>query len=148
MKLILLFSIFLIAASFSIQNVNFNPTGTYKFKGKTKKRNGETYGYYGKIQVKQINERQIVMNFFICKGAPSYNSGSFIDTLNYGSNKAVYQTKEFDPSCKITFDFSKKGVEVVQESEDYNFGCGFGHAVFADGFFKKISKDESEMIDP
>jgi hypothetical protein len=44
-----------------------------------------------------------------------------------------------DTSCKITFDFGKKGVLVNEETEDFNSGCGFGHAVVADGFYKKTS---------
>ena len=50
------------------------------------------------------------MTFVINKGAPSYNSGSFIDILKIENRIAVYKTPEFDRSCIITFVFDKAGV--------------------------------------
>lgn len=79
------------------------------------------------------------MTFGVSKGAPSYNSGSFVDTLDYQNNKAIYTDPELDTTCKITFEFSTKGVVVKEETADFNSGCGFGHAVVADGFYQKIS---------
>ncbi len=116
-----------------------NPTGTYKLGNHNPSR--ETEGYFGEIQVKRISESQIVMTFMINKGAPSYNSGSFIDTLEYNNNIATFKTPEYDPSCNIKFRFEKNGVSVNQESDNYRFGCGFGNAVVAKGYFRKVSSD-------
>ncbi len=88
------------------------------------------------------------MTFMICIGAPSYNSGSFVDTLDYYNNSVIYTAQDIDPSCQIRFDFSEKGIVVKEKTDDFNSGCGFGHAVVADGFFKKISNSEPILKEP
>ncbi len=88
------------------------------------------------------------MTFEVNKGAPSYNSGSFVDTLIYKNNKAIYTASEFDTTCKITFDFDKNGVSVKEETSDYNSGCGFGHGVVADGFYKRMSGKTPILTEP
>jgi hypothetical protein len=116
-----------------------NPTGVYKFCGKTFRRNGETYGYFGDVKVLFLHTEKILVNFFICKGAPSYNSGSFIDTLSYKNNIAVYTgDTSIDRSCKLTFYFTAVGINVNLQSDNPNFACGFGHAVDAQGYYRKI----------
>ncbi len=65
----------------------------------------------------------------------------------YENYKAIYKLEE-DLSCKITFEFSEKGIKVTQESDDYNSGCSFGHAVKADGFFNKVSSEIPILKDP
>lgn len=134
--------------SLTFQDKYIDPTGTYGLNSETKKDGDDIYIYFGQIQVKRLNEKQIVMTFMVSKGAPSYNSGSFVDTLDYHVNKAIYVDPELDPSCKITFDFTEKGVTVKEKTDNYNFGCGFGHAVVADGFFNKTSPDEPELRHP
>jgi hypothetical protein len=128
---------------------NFDPTGTYEYKGKSIKVEGAVVGpYVGKIQVKRISNNKIVMNFFICKGAPSYILGSFIDTLLFTNNISIYKPSESDSTCKITFNFDKHGVKVKETTADFNSGCGFGHAVVANGYFKKTSSKQPKFIDP
>lgn len=122
------------------------PTGTYKLNEKTIKRDGDIYGYFGEIRVKRLDSSKIAMSFYVCKGAPSYNSGSFIDTLDYIKGKAVY-IPEDDSTCKITFHFKKQGIDVTQSQANLNVGCGFGHAVFADGYYKKVSKKTPEIVE-
>lgn len=124
-----------------------NPAGYYSLDSKTKVENGETYGYFGTIKVKLIDSSKIFVDFYVCKGAPSYNSGSFEDTLIYKNGIAVHTTTD-DASCVITFNFnSPDGVTVEEKTRDFNNGCGFGHAVVANGFYKKITggtiKDKS-----
>lgn len=115
-----------------------NPTGFYELKGKQK--GNETYGYFGSIKVKLITESRIVINFYICKGYMSYNSGSFYDTLIYKNNRAVYKAPEYDSTCHIEIVFTPKGVNIDENTANFNSGCGFGHAVVAKAFFKRISK--------
>lgn len=54
---------------------------------------------------------------------------------------------EIDSTCRIQFTFTSKGVTVIEQTADFNFGCGFGHAVVADGFFKKVSGEQPEFTD-
>ena len=125
-----------------------DPTGTYKLVSETEIREGNTYGYFGDIQVKQIEPEKIVMTFFVCRGAPSYNMGAFVDTMDYKYNKAVYTCDKIDSSCVINYYFSKKGVKVVEISEDSALECGFGQAVRPSGFFKVISRKSPILKDP
>ena len=134
--------------SYSVQTFYIDPTGTYQLDSKTKKKNGDVYGYYGLIQVKKISLDKIVMTFEVNKGAPSYNSGSFVDTLSYKDNISIYSDIESDSTCKITFEFDKNGVTVKEETADYNSGCGFGHSVVANGFYKKSSDKTPILTEP
>ena len=148
MKQILTMTLVILLTSFIVQTNYIEPTGTYQLDSKSEKRNGDIYGYSGQIQVKKLSSDKIAMTFEVNKGAPSYNSGSFVDTLIYKDNKAIYIDVESDSTCKITFDFGKKGVNVKEETADYNSGCGFGHAVVADGFYKRTSNKTPILTEP
>jgi hypothetical protein len=124
-----------------------NPTGSYKLDSRTTVKNGDTYGYFGDIDVKLLNNSRIAISFFVCIGAPSYNMGTFVDTLTYKNNVAIHTTPEDDTTCRIKFSFSKKGITVEQHQADPNFGCAFGHAVFADGFYRKTSSKVPVIAD-
>jgi hypothetical protein len=116
-----------------------DPSGYYSLESKTTVQNGDTYGYFGNIKVKQVDSNRIFVEFYVCKGAPSYNSGSFEDTLLYKNGIAVRTTSD-DASCVITFNFNTTGgVTVEEKTKDINGGCGFGHAVVANGFYKRIT---------
>jgi len=113
-------------------------TGFYSLTNKTVTKNGDIYGYFGEICIKQLNSSRIVVKLSICKGAPSYNSGTLTDTLTFYKNKATYTTIE-DATCKIIFTFYQKGIKLEQFAENPNFACGFGHGVDAYGFYKRKS---------
>jgi len=138
-NILALFGLWICFVAMTHQNNYINPTGTYKLDSKTTKKGKDVYGYTGEIKVKMLTKNKIVMSFIVCKGAPSYNSGSFLDTLDYKDNRSIYTDLENDSSCMMTFKFTDKGVIVDEKTDDYNFGCGFGHAVVADGYFKKTS---------
>src|SRR5688572_12818040 len=109
-----------------------NPNGLFEYDGKTYKKNGETFGYFGTIKVFLLDTNKILVSFYICKGAPSYNSGSFVDTLNYSNNQAACRgDTTVDLTCKLTFYFTSKGISAELFSDNPNFACGFGHAVDA-----------------
>ncbi len=136
---IILFATVLSIITFG-QKLNYvDPTGIYKLDSKTTKKNGETYGYFGDMKVIVVDSARILINFYVCKGAPSYNSGSFIDTLKYLGNVALYYGDTIsDSTCKMTMAFNNAGVDVDLKSENPNFACGFGHAVDSQGYYKKI----------
>ena len=96
------------------------------------------YGYFGNIKVKEIGNSKIVLHLFVCKGAPSYNSGSAFDTLEIKNNVAIYTTED-DSTCRLVLTFYKRGIMLEQFAEDINFACGFGHAVDAYGFYRRTS---------
>jgi uncharacterized protein YecT (DUF1311 family) len=127
------------ALNYSADKYKVNPTGLYSLDNKTTIKNDDTYGYFGDIAVKAISQNKVVVRLYVCKGAPSYNSGTLADTLEIKNNKAIYTNAEFDSTCKIIFSFFRQGIKVEEFTDNYNSGCGFGHAVVADGFFKKKS---------
>jgi hypothetical protein len=90
-KLLLSLFFIIVLTSFNTQIFYVEPTGTYKFNGIYKKKDDDVYGYSGEIQVKKINSEKIIMSFEVNKGAPSYNSGSFIDTLIYKENRVIWR---------------------------------------------------------
>jgi hypothetical protein len=104
-----------------------------------KNKNDVTYGYIVDILIRPILNNKVEVKLYICKGYPNYNSGTIIDTLTIINNKAIYKNSEVDSSCLITFLFFKRGIKVVEISNNYNSGCGFGYAVIADGFYTKKS---------
>ncbi len=149
MKIFLYFFSFIILISGTVKgqsnNLTYiNPIGYYSLDNKTKDTADETYGYFGSLKVKLIDSSRIFVDLYVCKGAPSYNSGSFEDTLLYKSGIAAHTTTD-DASCVITFNFnSPGGVMVDEKTKDFNDGCGFGHAVVATGFYKKITDEISK----
>jgi len=142
--LILVSIIFL--TSFTLHSIYIEPTGTYQLVDTTKNEDGLTYGYLGYIQVKKIAINKIVMTFEDVK-APNYNSGSFVDTLDYKNNIAVYTTPH-DSTCAITFEFDEDGVTVKEKAADYNSGCAFGQGIDASGYYEITSKKTPILIQP
>ena len=133
----------LLTDSAKAQTNNFvNPSGLFEYDGKTLKKDGEIYGYFGTIKVLQLDSNKILVSFYVCKGAPSYNSGSFIDTLEFSNNQAIYRGDTTAPelTCKLTFHFTPKGINAEVFSENPNWACGFGHAVDAQGFYKRVKR--------
>ncbi len=114
-----------------------DPTGTYELV-EYNNRTGKDLHILGEIRVKRVAPNRIKMAFEITMPAPAYNQGYFRKDLKYRSNRAVY-TDDYDKSCRITFAFSKNTVAVDEKTADFNNGCGFGHAVVAEGTFKKTS---------
>jgi hypothetical protein len=107
--------------------------GTYCFGTNIEK------GSVGTIFIYPEADSTILFYIYINRGAPSYNMGSL-----YGRLKIVNDTGTFfnkfdfsDNGCKLTFKFSKRSLTII--TDDNHYECGFGHAVFADGYFKQIS---------
>ena len=122
--------------SYSPHKYKVDVTGIYKLDNETAVKNGDTYGYWGTIKVKKISPSKIVLKLFVCKGAPSYNSGVAMDTLIIKDNKAVFTTED-DPSCKLIFTFYRRGIKIEEFTDNINFACGFGHGVVVNGFYKR-----------
>ena len=131
----------------SKNSISLNPTGSYKLDLKTIEKKGETYGYFGDIKIKLLDQSKIAITLFVCKGAPGYHSGALWDTIEYKNNIAVY-IPENDSTCKITFTFKRSGITVIQYQSNLNNGCGFGQGVFADGYYRKVSAKIPIIKDP
>ena len=145
----LIFLIIVILFSSCNNNGNYiNPTGSYELDGKSYVKDGDTYGRFGEIQIKKLSDDKVVITFYVCNGAPSYNSGSFVDTLEYKNNKVIFTEPIYDPGCEIRFTFSDSGIVAVEKTENFSFGCGFGHSAYADGFYRRISSEDPVLKYP
>ena len=142
------FSIFIyMQAGCSQSDRYIEPTGTYTLNPEVDREKLPINSYFGDIQVLALDKDKIAVTFFISKGAPSYNMGTFIDTLRYKNNHALFKST-VDSTCSIKLDFREKGIQVNQEAENINAACGFGHAVVAKGLFVKQSAEEPKLAHP
>src|SRR3982074_1538712 len=97
-----------------------DPTGTYILKGQTEK--NKIIGHSGEIRVKLLGKDRVAICFYINKGFPGYESGSFVDTLTYTEdNEAVY-TPLADQSCSFLFYFKPYSAETMQVYDNHGAG--------------------------
>ena len=112
-----------------------NVTGTYVFGDQEGTEGG------GYLVVKQLEGDQIKFELDLNRGAPNFNSGTATGTLDLKGNRAEFTTTEYDMSgktCLISFVFQGDEV-VVDQEQGSDMACGFGHAVYAHGTYKKIN---------
>jgi hypothetical protein len=138
------FALIVSALSFGQRNTIRDPTGIYQYAGRAIVENGEAYGYAGRIKVLLIEPEKIIVNLYVNKGAPSYNSGQIIDTLLYQNDMAVWLDSTMS-TCKLVFHFSRRKLFVEMFADDPNFACGFGHAVNAQGNYLKMKQKKPTM---
>jgi len=121
-----------------------DPTGTYVLMGTIKK--NRITGHSGEIRVQLLDSQRIALCFYINKGYPGYESGSFIDTLAYVDSSSRYSPTA-DPSCAILFNFHRRGVEIMELYADPLSGCGFPKGVLISAVFDKTSADRPIIQD-
>jgi len=115
-----------------------DPTGTYVLKGETRK--NRIIGHSGEIRIKLLDSHTVAMSLYISKGYPGYESGSFVDTLRYDNNRAVYQPGG-DNTCSVSFWFDEMAVSTEQYFTDPRSGCGFARGIMVSASFEKRSSD-------
>ncbi|HMH20932.1 MAG TPA: hypothetical protein VK563_04110 [Puia sp.] len=116
-----------------------DPTGTYILKGQTEK--NKTIGHSGEIRVKLLDKDRVAICFYINKGYPGYESGSFMDTLTYNEDNEVVYAPRADQSCSFLFYFSAYAAETMQVYDNPGAGCGFAPGVMASARFSKYSSE-------
>ncbi|MDB5012477.1 MAG: hypothetical protein JWQ25_679 [Daejeonella sp.] len=117
------------------------PTGFYKLENKPAEKGGDTSRYEGSILVKQITKSKVAITFIVKNRTNGDRSRSFMDTLDYKDDMATYRNNDSEQSCRITMRFSPKGVRVIEQTGNSSSGCGYGHEMVTDGFFKKVSSE-------
>lgn len=138
---------YLLTSTKSYSQKQINPEGYYYLVSNNHKDKGEIYGYTGSLQIKRTISGRLVIVIYVNKGAPSYNSGVLIDTVENNTNNVIC-TCACDSSCKISISFKANKAIVKHNAEDYNFSCGFGHGVVASGMYMKSGKAVRKLIDP
>lgn len=81
------------------------------------------------------------------RGAPSYNMGWLEGKLSVKDAKASFVKREADWICQIDFVFDGTKA-TLRQVEGTGAGCGFGHAVSADGVFIRKSRKRPEFQKP
>ncbi|MFH2095694.1 MAG: hypothetical protein ABIJ16_08320 [Bacteroidota bacterium] len=81
------------------------------------------------------------------RGAPSYNMGFMYGRITIKNDSGTFYKKyEYcDNACQWQMTFTKKSL--VISTVDYQYDCGFGNAVYADGEFKRKSSDIPEFFE-
>lgn len=99
----------------------------------------EDGGPSGEIILARTSGDNYVFWLNVNRGWPSYNMGFMTGNMEIKNGKAKYIHKDeySDGSCIL--DFRIKPLLIEIESQGYEH-CGFGHAVYADGTFKKSKK--------
>ncbi len=79
------------------------------------------------------------------RGAPSYNSGFVAGEFAVEAGKGTFEAKVVVGRCELHFAFSDQMVVIryLNESTD----CGFGYAVYANGKYRRTSRDEPSFSD-
>lgn len=110
--------------------------GTYSLNEKTEVQASKTGGPFGKLVVSEPVNNKCLFHLRYSTGAPANNLGLIKDSLMVYGTKTFYKTTE-DPSCRVVFEFTEKGVTITQESTAGSFACGFGRNVHVDGFYAR-----------
>lgn len=76
----------------------------------------------------------------INRGAPSYNMGSMYARMSiHGDSATFYTPMDYaDTGCEWTLVFTKSNLRI--STLNGQFDCGFGHAVYADGNYRRKSR--------
>jgi hypothetical protein len=111
---------------------------------------GGTYAYgstpdigrTGIIYVYPNSDSTLLFYLELNRGTPSYNIGAIVGQMNiYSHGEADFtMVKENDfINCSMNFWFNNDSLFV--RTNDQAYDCGYGHAVFSDGDFKKTKKE-------
>ncbi len=115
--------------------------GTYTYG--TTPDNGRT----GVIYIYPNSDSTLLFYLELNRGAPSYNSGAIVGQMNiYSLGEADFtMIKENDfINCSMNFWFNNDSLFI--RTNDQADDCGYGHAVYSHGDFKKTKKEIPEYF--
>ena len=108
-----------------------NPTGTYRLSERRSKRRGE-------MRVVLADRTHIAIRLVVSSGAPAFDAGLIVDTLEYANNAAVYNGADRDGgSCRIVLMFSRSG---TRSDEDNAGSCSGTNGVATAGFYRRVNR--------
>jgi hypothetical protein len=125
-----------------------DPTGSYSLITRhTTDSAGVDEGPRGEMLVRLLDSTRVLVGLDYYNGGPGWHYGGFVDTLTYQNNVAVYTCPEDDSTCVLTLYFQWSRVVSVEQTENLNWGCGFGQGVDVTGIFRKVSNQPPENIE-
>lgn len=139
MKTIFILSLLVLIAggcSNKQNKVKVQPGGIYTFGNPQ-----EEGAAHGKAYIYPENDSTLLFYIYKNNGAPSYNSGAIDGRVSLHDGKAIYR-KLFDfggNDCVLHFRFNGDTLTIAQENSDCE--CGFGHRVYMDNTFLRVSPE-------
>jgi len=94
---------------------------------------------YSELRTIDHGRGDVEFQFDLWGGPPANNSGGMEGHLSMKDGKATFETTEYEGICRIQFEFAPTQVTVRQAAGSWA-DCGFGHNIFADGKFVRVSK--------
>jgi hypothetical protein len=82
----------------------------------------------------------------LSRGAPTYNMGFLEGRLLVKDGRATHVRRNERFQCAIAFRFERETV-VLTQSSGPDADCGFGHAVYADGTYRRTSRRTPAFTD-
>jgi hypothetical protein len=103
-------------------------------------------GSVGAVDIFPETDSTILFYIELNRGVPSYNSGALYGRLKIKDGTGIFYKKSdyTDSGCKWAFKFSGELLNI--KTADNQYDCGFGHAVFADGNYKRGSNKISDSF--
>lgn len=135
MKNIIIFGLLWLSFTSSAQTKN--KILTVKYAGEYSFGTDIEKGRVGTIYIYPETDNTILFYIDLNRGAPSYNMGSLYGRVKITNNIGIFYTKfdYADNGCKWSFTFTQNSLTIKTFDNEYE--CGFGHAVYADGTFKR-----------
>ncbi len=125
------------------KNIRFR---TEKYSGLYSYGSNSAKGAVGSISLCAESDSTILFYIDINRGAPSYNMGALYGRFKLKNDSGIFYMK-YDfavKGCKWKFKFLKEKL-IIETIDEYD--CGFGHAVYADGTFKRTSIKKPEHFE-
>lgn len=99
----------------------------------------EDGGPSGQLIVAKMNGGNYSFWLSVNRGWPSYNNGFISGKIQVKNENAIFsqQDEYSNGTCVLKFTFKQGLIEIVSDGYEH---CGFGHAVYADGNYKKSKK--------
>ncbi len=129
-QIIFLTVIFSLSSAYAQTFKTSKLTGIYNYGSSAEK------GAVAQVIVYPESDTTILFYFESNIGLPSYNMGSIYGRLKIFADTGTF-INDSTSTCKSFFDFKKN--KLILTADFGKIDCGFGHGVFMNGQFKKVS---------
>ena len=104
-------------------------------------------GAIGTLIIFPETDTTVLFYMDLNNGAPAYNMGSLYGRLEIIDSSGTFNQKYYFSDYRRRFIIEFSGNSIMIIAVDYQCGCGFGHSVYADGVFERLSAKIPEYFD-
>lgn len=130
--------------SCTFRTKDIDPSGTYSLIIHHDNKSDQSKDRIGLIQVKKIDLEKIAITFDLNSGFPEHNNTSFVDTISYTKNSAIYSPLN-NKNIVLHFSFSENELLILETSD---LQVSSRPVVNLNGTYQKISNETPLLIDP